>query len=235
MNFLLFAPDYWHASAGIRALYLLRDYLTKLGNTVYHLNYSRHAETKVYPEDTVVIMPETCPIITPGVPVIRWALNHPGKLGGPTKYGPNEFVIHWDGMEETASLAAHNGTSHELTLGLMQRPKIENKRHLFCLWYEGKGQSDGTHHPEAIRVTRHWPPSQDELFSLFERCTCLYSYDDFSGINLEAHMYGVEVLIRTQGKWKAYQPPENIEKFLVNPARDMVNIAAMLDLFNQSK
>lgn len=234
MKFTLFAPTFVHYSAGVRALYLLGEYLIDLGHEVEGVNYqdpnaappigSRikfiHSQNV---SRSVCIVPETLDIQT-NLPLLRWCLNHPGLLSGPKTYGPQEIVFYYtDEFEASAKEASIDGVAYELCIGVVEPLRDNGKPRIFDLFYEGKGKEDSSHGLEAIRLTRTWPPTRVELFSLLDRCENFYSYDLCSAMNFEAHLAGCSVWLRKNAEWCEYVP-DRIERYLANPTRDRENV-----------
>jgi hypothetical protein len=244
MIFTIFVPTFRHNSGGIRALYLLAEYLVDLGHEVFGVNYEdasaqppvgsriKFIDSKDV-QKSVVIVPEVLDIKT-NLPILRWCLNHPGLLSGPKTYGPNEIVFYYtDEFEASAKQASIDGVAYELCIGVTEPLTNSGKKRIFDLWYEGKGQSDSAHGLDAIRVTRQWPPTRMELFSLLERCEEFYSYDDCSGMNIEAHLCGCNVHIRKNCEWVPYEP-DRLERFIANPERDRANVARIVEMLTEA-
>jgi hypothetical protein len=240
MKFTLFVPTFRHNSGGIRALYLLAEYLVDLGHEVFGVNYEdasaqppvgsriKFIDSKDV-QKSVVIVPEVLDIKT-NLPILRWCLNHPGLLSGPKCYGANEFVVYYtDEFAESAKAAAIDGVAHEMCIGVTEPLTDTGKPRTFSLWYEGKGIEDSSHDLDAIRVTRTWPPTRIELFSLFERCENFYSYDHCSGTNIEAHLAGCNVYIRKSGEWQPFVA-DRLDRYIYNPTRDRENVAKIVSL-----
>jgi hypothetical protein len=240
MIFTIFVPSFRHNSGGIRALYLLAEYLIDLGHEVFGVNYEdasaqptvgsriKFIDSKDV-QKSVVIVPEVLDIKC-NLPILRWCLNHPGLLSGPKCYGPNEFVVYYsDDFEASAKAAAIDGVAHELCIGVTEPLTDSGKKRIFDLWYEGKGQSDSSHGLDAIRVTRQWPPTRMELFSLFERCENFYSYDDCSGTNIEAHLAGCNVYIRKNCEWAPFVA-DRLDRYIANPERDRATVARIVEM-----
>jgi len=236
MKFTLLAPNFVHYSAGIRALYLLGEYLIDLGHEVDAVNYQdipfkdkppigcrmRFIDSKEI-QKSVVIVPETLDIKC-NLPMMRWCLNHPGLLSGPKCYSENEIVFYYtDEFEASAKAASIDGVAHELCIGVVEPLRDNGKPRIFDLWYEGKGVEDSSHGLDAIRVTRQWPPTRVELFSLLDRCENFYSYDLCSAMNFEAHLAGCTTWLRKNSEWCEYVP-DRIDRYLANPTRDRENV-----------
>jgi len=236
MIFTLFCPNYFHASAGIRALYLLGEYLVSLGHTVFAINYQdmpfkdkppvgcrmRFIDSKDI-QKSVVIVPEVLDIKC-NLPILRWVLNHPGLLGGPKCYSENELVFYYtDEFEASAKAASIDGVAHELCIGVVEPITNQNKKRVFDCYYCGKGESDSSHGLEALKVTRTWPETRVELFSLLDRCENFYSYDLCSAMNFEAHLAGCNTWLRKNSEWVEYVP-DRIDRYIANPTRDRENV-----------
>ncbi|HEV3317499.1 MAG TPA: hypothetical protein VG488_11035 [Candidatus Angelobacter sp.] len=111
LRFIIYAPEYFDVSSGVRALYRLCHLLNCAGYeaAIYPFgDIERHsaqlspwntpifAESRL-PSGTVVIYPE----IVSGNPlqakqVVRWVLNYPGVIGGDLFFGEDELVMVWD-------------------------------------------------------------------------------------------------------------------------------------------
>jgi len=246
MKFTLFCPNFIHYSAGVRALYLLGEYLIDLGYEVDAVNYQdmpfkdkppvgcrmRFIDSKDI-QKSVVIVPEVLDIKC-NLPLMRWCLNHPGKLGGPKFYGANEFVVYYtDEFEASAKAASIDGVAHELCIGVVEPLRDNGKARIFSLWYEGKGVEDSSHDLDAIRVTRTWPPTRMELFSLLDRCENFYSYDDCSGTNIEAHLAGCNVYIRKNCEWTTFVA-DRLDRYIANPERDRASVARIVEMLTKA-
>jgi hypothetical protein len=129
-----------------------------------------------------------------------------------------------DEYGQSACEASIDGVAHELCIGTIEPFVNSGKPKLFDLFYEGKGVSDSSHGLDAIRLTRHWPPTRQELVWLLDRCENFYSYDDNSAINLESYMLGCNTYLRKFGEWQEYKP-DRPERFLYNPERDRAAVA----------
>jgi len=236
-RFTVCCPNYAHNSAGVRALYILGEYLISLGYEVDAYNYQtipyraeppqgckmRFVESNQI-QKSVMICPEVLDLKT-NLPIMRWCLNVPGKLGGPLCYGENEIVFYYnDEIAESARAASLDGVAHELTIGVLDPLKDAGKPKLFDAFYEGKGESDSSHGLDAIRITRTWPPTKPELIWILDRVENFYSYDNYSALNLEAHMCGANVFIRESCEWKEFTP-DRPERHLYNPERDRAAVA----------
>ena len=244
MIFTIFVPTFRHNSGGVRALYLLAEYLVDLDYEVFGVNYENpNASPPVGSrikfidrkdiQKSVFIVPEVLDIQT-NMPILRWVLNHPGKLGGPKCYGANEMVFYYtDEFAESARAASIDGVAHELCVGVTEPLTDSGKARIFDLWYEGKGQSDSSHGLDAIRVTRQWPPNRAELFMLLERCDNFYSYDDCSGTNIEAHLAGCNVYIRKDCEWQPFVA-DRLDRYIANPERDRANVRHIVDLLTKA-
>jgi len=236
-RFTLWAPNYIGYSAGVRALYILGEHLVSLGYEVDGINYQTVPYKAPPPvgsrinwintdqiQKSVMICPEVLDLKT-NLPIMRWCLNVPGKLGGPLCYGENEIVFYYnDEIAESARAASLDSVAHELTIGVLDPLKDAGKPKLFDAFYEGKGESDSSHGLDAIRITRTWPPTKPELIWILDRVENFYSYDNYSALNLEAHMCGAHVYIRESCEWKEFTP-DRPERHLYNPERDRAAVA----------
>jgi hypothetical protein len=188
-------------------------YLRELGHEVHWANYQRQRQHEV---KGILIAPE----VVDGIefPHVRWCLNKPGLLGGPKSYPAGTKVFHYcPDLEESARAASPDGTSSEFMMGCIDIPQKPRVRKKFFLWYRGKYQGEIEQHDgEVLQMTRHWPPTKDEYWELLRRTVTLYSYDDFSAVNLEAHLCGVNVLVHEN----PYTPPPFADRLILNDDRN---------------
>jgi hypothetical protein len=181
----------------------------------------------------LVIAPEVFPELA--IPHVRWALNKPGLLGGPKTYGPGVQVFHYcDVFEESAKAASPDGTSIELRLGSLDKPDLTpldavEKR--LSLWYRGKymGGVDLRDHYNCIELTRSWPPTKQQYWELMNQAYKLDSYDDCSGVNLEAHLWGLQVRVWNGTEFVDYVPPTYINDMLIDEEKDLERVRAFVN------
>lgn len=246
MIFTILAPNYVHNSAGVGCLWRLANLLIELGHDVSVFNYqrgpmaaapkwSRAKIAKDIDPNSMMIAPEVFPSFEryKDLKIVRWCLNKPGLLGGPTTYERNERVFHFSPeIEADARTAAHDGKSIQFMIGTLdldsfQRPPV---RRSFNAWYQGKYSGSIEPVPDfAIRITRHWPPTRRELGDILARTSHFYSFDDFSLMNLEAHLCGARVHVwhSVDGleAWKKYQPPSYYQDLIINHNRDLAAVS----------
>ena len=223
--FTVLAPNEAHNSAGVTCLHLLMRYLRELGHEVHHANYQRSAQHEV---KGTLIAPEVVGEIP--FPHVRWCLNKPGLLGGPKYYPAGTKVFHFcPDLEESARAASPDGTSTEFMMGTIEAPEFFEVRQ-FRVWYRGKFQGEiGEHDGSVLQMTRHWPPTKQEYWNLLKRTYKLYSYDDFSAVNLEAHLCGAEVLVNG----KPYTPPEYADRLILDHDRNRDTVEKFVDMLTK--
>ena len=189
-RYVIFAPFYRHNSAGIRVLYDLQKWLVLAGYDAIVIAGIHGYDTKQFAED-IVIYPE----VVAGNPlkvrrVVRYILNVPGKLAGTKHYAAHELLVAY-----SEPLAAH---AHGRILNL---PTIEP---FFCKTdgpkpkvavYVGKGADLKLHPEECIYITRDFPSSRRGVAALLQQVSTLYTYDDFTAVELEALLCGCEVKV----------------------------------------
>ena len=224
MQFTVAAPPPRHNSAGIMCLHELMRCLKELGHEVNHIEYTKSGRMEVR---GVLIVPEVFPDI--GIHHVRWCLNKPGLLGGPKSYPKGVICFHYSPeLEDATRAASHTGESEEFMLGVINVPMmLLPKTH--SLWYRGKYDGElGDHAPHQLQLTRTWPPTKQEYWNLLAHTKELYSYDDFSAVNLEAHLMGCEVFVN-DGMWAPFEPPEYAEKLLWNDESNKNRVANFVD------
>lgn len=265
MKCLIVAPDYAHGSAGVFALHYLMHLLKELGEDV-HTTAKKVFYPGILPYRAnagyeMVLVSEVFGGRVSNGPMVRWCCNKPGLLGGPDVYQSNEIVFHYDPAHaELARAAAYDGRSDLFFLPCLKPlPAPRPDKDLVC-WYQGKFAHDAATcaqpdldrrcvpDPDAIRITRSWPICKDETAALLNRCRTLYTFDDNSATNLEAHMLGAKVLMADlapaagytppadraepfEYMWKAYIPPAGPHKYFMEHERDLETVRVFLCQF----
>ena len=222
MLFTVAAPPPSHNCAGMMCLHELMRCIRELGHEVHHIDYTKSGRMEV---SGVLIVPEVFPEIA--IPHVRWCLNKPGLLSGPKSYPKGVICFHYcPEIEDATRAASHDGTSTEFMLGTIEIPKDDYAVKQFKVWYRGKHQGGiGIHMPFELQMTRTWPPTKEEYWNLLLRSLSLYSYDDFSAVNLEAHLCGANVFV----KGKPYTPPDYADKLLWNDESNKNRVSAFVD------
>jgi len=191
--YIIMAPEYRHNSAGVRALYRLKDELIKRGYKV--VVCQGVADDWKAPYGSIVVYPE----IVSGNPlqgktVIRWVLNHPGLLGGEKEYDKNEIIFTWSQLYYDAPV---------LTIPLIEDFfRNENlPRSGGCFWV-GKGLANrekdfpyAEANPNLTEITYDWPATREELARLLNEKEVFYTYDNNTMLIAEAKMCGCKVVV----------------------------------------
>jgi len=189
LPYIIMAPPYRHTSAGVRALYKLKDELIKRGCQV------SICQGGSAPCDSIVIYPETVagnPLN--GKTVARWVLNYPGLLGGDKEYDKNEIVFTWSELYYDAPV---------LMVPLIEDFfKNENRpRSGGCFWVgKGKILYDDIHYKTIIKyemteITHEWPHTREELAKLLNEKDTFYTYDNNTMLITEAKKCGCQVVV----------------------------------------
>lgn len=212
--YYLLSPDYARTSAGTRAMYLLCHHLNALGEEAYvvantaadDLNAPlladairrRHflagrAPIAVYPE-----VAHGNPLGAPSV--ARYVLNHPGLIGGPTRFDARETVFFYN-TEYARSLPERPRLLLQMPLvdrAVFHPPAPDAPPRKGILVYPGRDAEAIDRHPalfaNARVITREWPASHAELAELLRGSERLYSFSN-SAINQEAVLCGCPVVI----------------------------------------
>ena len=230
MQFTVAAPPPSHNSAGITCLHELMRCLKELGHEVHQLDYTAMGKHKLR---GILIAPEVFPDIK--IPHVRWVLNVPGLLGGPTKYPPGTVCFHYcKELAASAREASPVGESYEFILGHIALPEyIPEDRPLTC-YYGGKFTQFGGEmqdHPYAIEIRRDYPATKKKFWELMQMCHTLYSYDTFSAMNCEAHLIGVKVNVWNPEKsiFEDYVPAEYVPNIIWNDESNKNRVAHFVD------
>ena len=183
--YIIMAPPYYHASAGVRALYRLQRHLRGRG---YRAEIFQLGDA---PADAIVVYPETVPgNPMKGSTVARFVLNFPGLLGGDSEYDPKELIF-------TYHPRFYPGAP------VLTVPIIEDffrdeglPRSGGCFWV-GKGVNvPRATLTEGMReITFEWPEKREDLARLFNESEIFYSYDDNTAMITEARHCGCRVVV----------------------------------------
>lgn len=214
--YYILAPNYTRLSAGIRVLHLLCHYLNKLGEEAYVFTeqtdnslrtpiltqeiVDRHKATNRSP---IAIYPE----VVHGNPfqaasVVRYILNHPGLLGGPKNFDPQDMQIFWSA--EYVDLAKTPNPSYVMIPNIdMDVFNNENNPHdrdrQQVLIYPGRYVQAEKDFPELFKdasvITYKWPQSHEELAALLRKGKVLYCFAN-SAILSEALLCGCPVVLK---------------------------------------
>ena len=206
-KYLIWAPPYRRTSAGNTVLHKLCHLLNEKGLTAYITGKpnpewnEKFADTQkikeLVSEDAIVVYPE---IIT-GNPffarfVVRYVLNKPGLLGGTKRYNKRELLFAYYCM-----LGKNLGREFEV----LEIPYFDwglfnddsNYKRAGIVFCAGKGgRTPRIRETEsATEITRKYPPTHEGLAELFKKSELFYSYDNFTGLTIEARLCGCPVVI----------------------------------------
>ncbi|WP_342618986.1 hypothetical protein [Rhodoferax sp. GW822-FHT02A01] len=201
-RYVIVAPPYQHASAGIRVLYDLQKWLVLAGYDAVVCTWFAGYPVESFAED-IVVYPEVAPgNVLHAQRVVRFILNTPGKLGhGEKVYGPGELLV------------AYNNELAPYADGLvLQVPTTEPFFHDAHgvrdkdAVYVGKGRNLGAHPAGCVEITKLYPPTRRQLADLLQTVSTLYTYDDFTMLAHEAKLCGCNVtLIDASGQMRPLQ------------------------------
>ena len=233
MNFLICSPGYTHTIAGVRVLHYLCHLINKSGHTCYvtsdinpqwnELRWNNeNVDVTIYPEIYFDFLNNNSNIV-------RWCLNKPGLLGGPSKYSEKEMVWYYSSeLKESAKLATLHMEPKELYLPSVEPEEFQgacDKDLIGCFWLNRESNMNLRLPFDNLQeITRGYPSQKSELIKLLKRSKFFYSYSNFTIMNEEALLCGCEVYIVNGDKWEKYTK-ENLGSFLMNDDTDskMVN------------
>ncbi len=216
--YYIYAPRYVPTSAGIRGLYALAQALRAAGQAAWIVTYAGHTQTEL-PDDhndllldyptalqhqadgrlPIVVYSET----VEGNPlkaraIVRYVMNMPGLLGGPTAYGPEECVYAFS--ETLAQAIGRPGWS--LFLPLVDENVFaasRNARPLTCV-YASKyrrvhGEVPHGLPPNTVEISRDQSDSPDPagLVTLLRKSRVLYLFEN-TALAIEAALCGCLVI-----------------------------------------
>jgi hypothetical protein len=98
------------------------------------------------------------------------------------------------------------------------------------LWYRGKyaGEVNLRDHTNTLEMTRSWPTTKQQYWELLNQSYELKSYDVFTGANVEAHLWGVDVKVWNGDKFIDYVPPDYFNDMIIDDDKDLFRVAAFV-------
>ncbi len=208
--YLIYAPPFSNASAGIIVLHRLAFELYKLGIEVYINTYQQNPRYATIPhiskcdksKNPIAVYPE----IVWGNPfecstVVRFVLHTPGYWGGPKEFGKDDILFVYSGF---GTLKDELGLDddHVLYVPTVDTGIFYDKKQprLGRYVYRGKGKQ-----PDHI-VSKLYPliggkesfvgeEKQRELADKLNHCECLYSYDVVTTLTEIARLCGCPVVL----------------------------------------
>jgi hypothetical protein len=222
LPYVMYSVDYRHNSAGIRACHRLVHELNEMGYTAYSVHETNPDWNELHwnnqTSEFIAIYPE----IIYGNPlsskkVVRWVLNIPGKVYGPTTFNSKDMIFTWDSsFLSNVPILTVDIMEHDL---FFYTDKQENNDVCFF----GKGYfrvNEQSYITKNMRqITDDWPPTRNELAELLRNTKTLYTYDNCTSIINEAFACGCKVILM----------PENTE---VNQSQK-ISKERYLDMLNQ--
>lgn len=216
MNYIIWAPEFTHRSAGIRCLYTLCDELNRKGLPAFITgSLSTNTQLKaplidqakacrlLQRDDYAVVYPE----VVTGNPyqaknVIRWVLNKPGFLGGLPVFAKSERVFYYS---EVFKDYIQNTICGKLYLPTLEEslfsPGTSNyQERSLVSFYIGKSlyREGFVDLDQAIEITR-LTPHRENLPALFRACQVLYCFDNSTALIYEAVLCGCPVVVIPDG------------------------------------
>ncbi len=207
-TFIIVAPDYTDAHAGVVALHRLCDRLNGLGYSAYIHPIGPKAVTRpgwLTPllrgralPNAVVVYPEIVTGNLLGVDrVVRWLLNRPGTFtGNAMDAGPHDLVVSFS-PQVSAEYPLLNVPLVDPTQFF---PKdVPGKGGL--LWI-GKGVlPDDFERSAAHLVTDRWPPTRERMAQILRSAEVLYTCDWLTTMIDESLLCGTPVVLVGEQDW----------------------------------
>jgi hypothetical protein len=232
IDLIMWIGDYTHASAGVRVVHRLAHLVNQVGGDATVIAektnpaWNTPRRTWGMTAGTIMLYPE----VTDGNPAnakrrIRYVLNVPGKIGGPTRYDDDEMVFYYaPAFLESAQAATSELLTPDrlLPIEVMEPELFYNDRSLrrsYDCVYLGKGihiWEAGIRPPEiegAFVIRRDfyppWPGNREETAYLLRNCRRFYTYDRNTAMFQEAIRCGAEAYsIDENGRVERYPHPD---------------------------
>ncbi len=189
LRFCIWAPaQFTYRSAGIRALWVLRDELRARGQM---------AETRLigwtrpHADDIIHIVPEG-EQTPPESKVVRWLLGRSRPF--PTHSGCFDVTWHIEFYPDAQYLRVD---LIDPTVFYSFGPDVYRAGELV---YFGKDPSMPRPAVTGTEIMRDWPPTQPELADLLRRAAVLHCYDSLTLLVLEAVLCGCPVMLMHPGE-----------------------------------
>ena len=204
-------------SAGIRALYVLRDELEAHGYDAWMFVFARKVKRmassrkqilkidKASQENDVVVYPETVWGNPLGFKhVVRWLLNKPGALGGSPRLARGELVF--------AYVPRYLPSAPCLRVDVIDRSLFYDAgrtRDVDATFvYKGGYVRETPELAGLFEITMSNPRTRQELAGLLQHTRTLYTHDADSSLLIEALACGVQVKVITKTGIADYQMPD---------------------------
>ncbi len=201
--YVIVAPHFSFLSCGVRYMYYLCSELNKRGYPAYitglnsssildtkYINELTDAEAKNLRQDGIVVYPE----IIDGNPlqfrnVVRWDLAPPIY-----EYLPTDTVFVYGKILQSRSVGKHLLEIYYIE-DFFTTP--EQERRILKVFWVGKSPTT-PRVPETsgcVEITYAAPSTRTALASLLKASSILYTYDNFTGLILEARLCGCPVVV----------------------------------------
>jgi hypothetical protein len=206
--YVIWTPGYNARSGGIMVLHNFCHELNLVGQEAYIYtmdNPARNSElnTPYMPEgleNPIVVYPEIAWTNYLNInTVVRWLLNNPGKISGPSSFPPNEILYAFSHMFNAFNLPEERILFLPIIdTNIYKDLRLERDKVLF---YIGKGTRssfiDETNN--AIEITRETGFEPQNLVSLLNTAKVLYCYDNITAITELARLCGCPVVMIPNG------------------------------------
>lgn len=190
-RYVIVAPPFHHASAGIRVLYELQKWLVRAGYDALVCTWFAGYPIESFADD-IVIYPEVAPgNLLQAKRVVRYILNAPGKLGnGEKTYGKEELLVAYN--TEMAPYADGLSLQVPATEPFFYNKDGQRDKDAF---YAGKGLNLHLHPPHCLEISKTFPATRRQLADFLRTVNTLYTYDDFTMLAHEAKICGCKVVL----------------------------------------
>ncbi len=235
--YVIWTPDYRNNSNGIKVLHKLCHLLNEKGEKAeiyipsqFPQTVNPQWNTPIYKKnyagiDDIVIYPD----ITVGNPLgavkkVRYLLNKPGVMGGPTVFD-NELIFTFHKEYYDAPILYIPTIEPEL---FNNDTPVERKRNCF---YIGKGKDVPKINTEGMtEITSEWPSTRKELADLLRKSETFYTYDFNTALILEAKLCGCRVEIIP--KIETYLSVEIYNKAVLESPKQLDNFIKLTKEYN---
>jgi hypothetical protein len=234
---VVFTYAYNNTSAGERACHLLVHRLNGLGVEAYSSQGKNCSDwiEPVWPGRSnpfIAVYPEVVYDNPLGAQyVVRWLLNHQGRLGGPKTYMDSDAIFAYS--EAIASDAPRvNGI---LCLVPLERelffdPLYPNRSGVY--FYVGKGVRPQELPSGVVEITRTWPGTRAEVAAVLQRAELLITYDDFTQLIAEATFCGCPVIIEPGHKsYEQHKFLSEYDSWLQNEGKQLHEFIQFVERF----
>lgn len=207
--YIIWTPPYDSKSGGCKALHALAYEIKKKNYPVFITTTDQRPGWEVPPVYPVQVLElitkfraiSIYPEVVEGNPfkgktVVRWLLNVPGKIAGPTEFPPEDLLYYYSKTYDLTNTVTPDRILHlpTIELGIFFNPGKPRKG--IC-YYVGKGSNTPRiqETEKALEITRTFPEDPYDLADIFQTSELFITYDTATSLVDNARLCGCPVIL----------------------------------------